>query len=100
MDREVIEEINLLHRKLITLETRFNSMEYLANKRAELVKKRREKIISMTIALAIALIIVFFALYVPQASKIDTQGNEAVIGRQVVEEMQISEQELRMELGE
>ena len=75
-------------------------MEYQESKRAMLVKQRREKVISMFIALVVALVIVAFALYVPRASKIDTQGNLAVVDRQTVEEMQISEQELRIELGE
>ena len=75
-------------------------MEYQESKRAMLVKQRREKIISMFIALVVALVIVAFALYVPQASKIDTQGNLAVVDRQTLAQMQISEQELRIELGE
>ena len=75
-------------------------MEYQESKRAMLVKQRREKVISMFIALVVALVIVAFALYVPRASKINTQGNLAVVDRQTVEEMQISEQELRIELGE
>ena len=75
-------------------------MEYQESKRAMLVKQRREKVISMFIALVVALVVVAFALYVPKASKIDTQGNSAVVDRQTVEEMQMSEQELRIELGE
>lgn len=75
-------------------------MEYQESKRAMLVKQRREKVISMVIALVIALVVVAFALYVPKASKIDAQENLAMMDRQSVIQMQITEQELRMELGE
>ena len=100
MDMETIKELSSLNRKIIMLEVRVGSMEYLESKRIELAKQRREKVISMFIALVVALVIVAFALYVPRASKIDTQGNLAVVDRQTLAQMHLSEQELRMELGE
>ena len=52
------------------------------------------------LTLAIVFMWVAFTLHPPQTSKIDLRGNEAVVDRQTVAEMQISEQELRIELGE
>ena len=100
MDMETIKELSSLNRKIIMLEVRVGSMEYLESKRIELAKQRREKVISMFIALVVALVIVFFALHTPHASKIDAQENLAMMDRQSVIQMQITEQELRMELGE
>lgn len=100
MDMETIKELNFLNRRIIMLEVRVGSMEYQESKRAMLVKQRREKVISMVIALVVALVVVAFALYVPKASKIEPQENLAMMDRQSVIQMQITEQELRMELGE
>ena len=50
------------------------------------------------LTLAIVFMWIAFVLHPPQVSKIDMRANEAVVDRQTVEEMQISEQELRMEL--